>query len=66
MVKNIADWLRYGAIKIAVNKLVDSKKKNNGRMERNGYSEAFESLKAIGVNVQMDSLYKQVERDYSA
>ncbi len=35
-------------------------------MERNGYSEAFESLKAIGVNVQMDSLYKQVERDYNA
>ncbi len=40
MVKTMADQLRYRAIKIAVNKLVDSKK-NNGRVKRNGYSEAF-------------------------
>ncbi len=54
MVKTLADRLRYGAIKIAVDELVDSKKKNNGRVKRNGYSEAFESLEAMGVNVQMD------------
>ncbi len=34
-------------------------------MKRNINLESFESLQAMGVNIKIYSLYKQVERDYN-
>ncbi len=61
----IARWLRCGAINAAVEELLKLKKKNNGRVCKNGYSEAFQTLKEMGVNIGNDALYKQVEREYT-
>ncbi len=61
----IAHWLQCGAINAAMEELLKSKKKNNGRVCKNGYSEAFQTLKEMGVNIGIDALYKQVEREYT-
>ncbi len=43
-------------INVAVEELLKSKKHNNGRVCKNGYSEALQSLKEMGVNIGVDEL----------
>lgn len=61
----MANWLQNGAINAAVEELLKLKKHNNERVCKNGYSEVFQSLKEMGVNIKIDALYKQVKREYT-
>ncbi len=53
-----------GTINAAVEELLKSKKDNNRRVSKNGYLEMLQSLKEMGVNIGVVTLYKKVERVY--
>ncbi len=61
MVVDYVKKLQKGAIKQAVDDLVETKRRD-GTLQRNAYHSAIDALRKIGVNMKRDALYKRVER----
>ncbi len=63
MVVDYVKKLQVGAVKQAVDDLVECKRKG-GTLGRNEYLSAIDALSKLGVKINRDALYKRVEREF--